>query len=123
MTLNLAVPPFDDVHVRRAVSFAIDKEAFVGMLNRLADQPADTQGEFEFISGEVATHIAADELERSLLGAFDPYPYDPSRALAEMRSSAYDQRRRWPMRWARVPRRDGAREHERDPPGAGSGDP
>lgn len=91
MTLNLAVPPFDDVHVRRAVSFAIDKEAFVGMLSRLADQPADTQGQFGFISGEAATHIAADELERSLLAAFDPYPYDPSRALAEMRSSAYDQ--------------------------------
>ncbi len=90
VSLNLAVPPFDDVHVRRAVSFAIDKEAYVGMLNRLADRPADTQGEFEFIDGEVATHIAADGLERSVLGTFDPYPYDPSRARAEMRSSAYD---------------------------------
>ena len=90
MSLNLAVPPFDDVHVRRAVSHAIDKEAFVGMMSRLAAQPADPRGEFEFIEGEVATHMAADTLERSLLGGFDPYPYDPSRARAEMQLSAYD---------------------------------
>ena len=93
ISLNLAVPPFDDVHIRRAVSFAIDKEAYVGMLSRLADRPDDTTGEFEFISGEVATHLAPDSVEGSLLAAFDPYPYDPSRARAEMRASAYDRDR------------------------------
>ena len=25
ITMNMAVPPFDDIHVRKAVSFAIDK--------------------------------------------------------------------------------------------------
>ena len=66
VSINLAVPPFDDVHVRRAVSFAIDKEAYVGMLSRLADRPADTQGEFEFIDGDVATHIAPDDARAKL---------------------------------------------------------
>ncbi len=83
VTMNLAVPPFDDVHVRRAVSRAIDKAALVEMLSRPPHLPIGH-------TGEVATHVAPDALEGNLLRAFDPYPYDPDAARAEMSASAYD---------------------------------
>jgi peptide/nickel transport system substrate-binding protein len=84
VAMNLAVPPFDDIHVRRAVALAIDKSSLVDMLSR------PPYGPFGIHTGEVATHIAPDAIEGNLLRAFDPYPYDPARARAEMRSSAYD---------------------------------
>jgi peptide/nickel transport system substrate-binding protein len=86
VTMNLAVPPFDDVHVRRAVAYAIDKAALVEILSRPPHLPLGH-------TAEVATHIAPDALEGSLLRAFDPYPYDPEAARAEMRASAYDRTR------------------------------
>jgi peptide/nickel transport system substrate-binding protein len=84
VTMNLAAPPFDDVHVRRAVGLAIDKEAQVALL---AGPPHDA---FSWSWAEVATHIAPDGLQDRLLGAFDPYPFDPGAARAEMAASAYD---------------------------------
>jgi peptide/nickel transport system substrate-binding protein len=84
VTMNLAVPPFDDVHVRRAVSRSIDKDALVDMLS----QPP--YGPFGQFAGAVATHVAPDALEGGLLRAFDPYSYDPVAAREEMRGSAYD---------------------------------
>jgi peptide/nickel transport system substrate-binding protein len=84
VTMNLAVPPFDDVHVRRAVALAIDRAALVELLSE------PPYGPFGESWGEVATHMATDALEGRLLRAFDPYPYDPEAARVEMRASAYD---------------------------------
>ena len=84
LTMNLAMPPFDDVHVRRAVNYAIDEEALAEMLSGPKDAP------FGGTSVETGTHIAPDGIEGSLLRAFDPYPFDPSEAREEMRLSAYD---------------------------------
>jgi len=83
VTMNLAAPPFDDVHVRRAVAYAMDKAALVEMVSRPPHLPIGH-------TAEVATHVAPDALEGSLLRAFDPYPHDPEAARAEMRASAYD---------------------------------
>jgi ABC-type transport system substrate-binding protein len=82
--MNLAMPPFDDVHVRRAVNHAIDEEALVEMLSEPKDLP------FGGTSIETGTHIAPDGIAGSLLRPFDPYPFDPSEAREEMRASAYD---------------------------------
>jgi peptide/nickel transport system substrate-binding protein len=84
VTLNPAVPPFDDVHVRRAVASSIDRSTLVGMLSRSPDLP------FGWHTGEVVTHAGPDAIEGGSLDAFDPYPYDPDRARAEMRMSIYD---------------------------------
>jgi len=84
VTMNLAAPPFDDVHVRRAVGLSIDKGTLVAML---AEPP---HGPFGSSWAGVATHLAPDGLQGRLLRAFDPYPFDPGAAREEMAASAYD---------------------------------
>lgn len=82
ISMNLAVPPFDDIHVRKAVNYIIDKQALV-----------DAYG--GRVAAAIATHIAPDSLEGYALAGFDPYG-TPSHAgsldLArqEMRQSPYD---------------------------------
>jgi peptide/nickel transport system substrate-binding protein len=78
LVMNLAVPPFDDVHVRRAVTLAVDDA-------ELEHLQAPTHG-----SGVVSTHIAPDSLEGNLLAAYDPYPVSVARARQEMALSRYD---------------------------------
>ena len=85
-TMNLAIPPFDDVNVRRAVNFAIDDAALVERLSKPPYGPHDRRGGL----GEVGTHIAPDTLEGLILRAFDPYPYEPVAARERMRVSGYD---------------------------------
>jgi ABC-type transport system substrate-binding protein len=82
LTLNVAAPPFDDLHVRRAVSLAVDKAA----LRRTELGP---------FGGVVATHIAPDSLENNLLLDYDPYATPGGRgdlraARSEMAQSRYD---------------------------------
>jgi peptide/nickel transport system substrate-binding protein len=82
LTLNIAAPPFDDVHVRRAVNLVVDKEAL-----RKAQH-----GE---LRSQVATHIAPDSLENNLLVDYDPYATaghagSLELARAEMARSKYD---------------------------------
>jgi peptide/nickel transport system substrate-binding protein len=84
LTMNLAMPPFDDVHVRRAVNHAIDEAALVDLLSEPPYGPAGNG------AGVPGTHLAPDTFEGLLLRAFDPYPYDPADAREEMRASAYD---------------------------------
>jgi peptide/nickel transport system substrate-binding protein len=83
VSMNLAIPPFDDVHVRRAVAYAIEKAVLVDMVSR---PPHILIAH----TAEVATHIAPDSFEGGLLRAFDPYPHDPDAAREEMRASSYD---------------------------------
>jgi peptide/nickel transport system substrate-binding protein len=78
ITINMAVPPLDDIHVRRAMSYAIDKQALLD----LRGGP---------IVGDVARHIVLDSLENGLLASYDPYPTSLAAARAEMARSAYDQ--------------------------------
>jgi peptide/nickel transport system substrate-binding protein len=84
MTMNLAVPPFDDVHVRRAVNLVIDRAA-----------AARAVGEARESSAVVAHHALPDGVENALLRTYDPYPSsgdggDLEGARDEMRQSAYD---------------------------------
>ena len=83
--LNLALPPFDDVHVRRAVNLVLEK----ARLRRLAGDP---------LRWSIAGHIVPDGLEDDLLVGYDPYRTpggDGSvrAARAEMARSRYDRNR------------------------------
>ncbi len=81
--MNLTHPPFDDIHVRKAVSYVLDKAA----LQRAWGGPT---------SGEIATHIVPPfVLHDQLTASYNPYATPGNagslqKAMAEMRLSRYD---------------------------------
>jgi len=79
MTLNLTTPPFDDVHVRRAMNWILDRAALAATL------PG---------AGRIAEHIVPDDLLGGRLADYAPFATpgnhgDLARARAEMRMSRY----------------------------------
>jgi peptide/nickel transport system substrate-binding protein len=84
ISMNLAMPPFNDIHVRRAVAFALDRKAIVQAFG----------GD---VGGAVTGHLALDSMEDNALVDYDPYrtPDAGTRlrmAQQEMARSAYDSR-------------------------------
>jgi len=82
ITMNLTQPPFDDVHVRKAMNLVLDKAG----LQRSWGGPT---------RGDIATHIVADDMFGGALNDYDPYATpnnagDVEAAKAEMRQSKYD---------------------------------
>jgi len=82
MTMNLTQPPFDDIHVRRAMNWVMDKHA----LAQAWGGP---------IIGAIANHIAPDPLLNNLLADYAPYrtPGDAgsvAKAKAALKGSKYD---------------------------------
>ena len=78
MYFNLTTPPFDDLHVRIAANYAMDKEG----LQRATGGP---------IKGEIATHIVPDSMYvDDELKDYDPYPHDLEQAKEHMKQSKYD---------------------------------
>jgi ABC-type transport system substrate-binding protein len=91
LPMNLAVPPFDDVAVRRAVNFAIDRAALRDPIRR----GREAAGAGPQRSGVVATHVFADSLTGGLLLSYDPFPSpggrgDLAQARDQMSRSRYD---------------------------------
>jgi peptide/nickel transport system substrate-binding protein len=81
MIMNPAVPPFDDLHMRRAVNYVVDKRR----LQQLAGGS---------IVAQIAGHLSPNSLENNLLLNYDPYATTNRReairkARAEMRRSGY----------------------------------
>ena len=82
MSFNLAEPPFDDIHVRKAVSLALDKE---GLRRILGGEAA----------GDIAGHVIPDGIVGGALADFDPHATpghrgDVTAAREEMALSPYD---------------------------------
>jgi peptide/nickel transport system substrate-binding protein len=81
--INLAQPPFDDVHVRRALALALDRPA-------LAESVKAEQG---VVAGSPTTHVVPDPMEGSLLTGWDRFDSengpDLATAHAEMDDSRY----------------------------------
>ena len=82
LSFNVAEPPFDDVNIRRAVNFAIDKEG----MRRLRGGP---------LFGEIANHVILNTLENDLLADFNPYPSEGNQGDLEaakeaIKESKYD---------------------------------
>jgi peptide/nickel transport system substrate-binding protein len=82
LTMNLTQPPFDDVHVRRAMNWVMDKAALV----QAWGGPS---------IGEVANHIAPDTILNDQLTDYAPYGTDGNhgdvaKAKAALKGSKYD---------------------------------
>ena len=81
--MNLSTPPFDDIHVRKAANFIMDK---AGILR--------AWGGTTF--GQIATHVMPPSVINNTLGQdFDPYASpefggDENKAKEEMKQSKYD---------------------------------
>jgi Bacterial extracellular solute-binding proteins, family 5 Middle len=82
ITMNLAVPPFDDLHVRRALNLALDRAALARIQNEIGSPGLVSPSE----------HDLPDSVEGDLLADYDPYPFrgDLAAARAEMARSRYD---------------------------------
>jgi peptide/nickel transport system substrate-binding protein len=81
LTMNLTQPPFDDIHVRKAMNYIIDKQA----LRKAWGGP---------IVAAIGTHIAPPVMYNNGLAEYDPYgtPNDAgdlAKAQAEMKQSKY----------------------------------
>lgn len=84
VTMNLALPPFDDINVRKAANFALDK---AGLLKVIGGR----------LKGSIAEHIIPPGLLGGKLaaGEFDPYATpdhagDVAKAKEAMKLSGYD---------------------------------
>jgi peptide/nickel transport system substrate-binding protein len=82
ISFNFLIPPFDDIHVRKAFNWALDKQ---GMRQLRGGET----------TGEIAGHIIVNSLENNLLQDYDPYATpnssgDLEKAKAEMAQSKYD---------------------------------
>jgi len=82
LIMNVAEPPFDDIHVRKAANLVVDKERMIELSEGAA-------------AGRPAGHLGLDSLENDLLLNYDPYrtPGDAGSvrlARAEMSKSKYD---------------------------------
>lgn len=83
ITMNLALPPFNDVHVRKAVAYVIDHAAIINALGGTT-------------IAQVATHLFPPVMvEGKLTSAYNPYAStgehgDVAKAQAEMKMSTYD---------------------------------
>jgi peptide/nickel transport system substrate-binding protein len=79
--MNLAMSPLDDLHVRRAIDYAVARQPFVSIFERAG------------VGAAVLTHLGLDAEENNLLLNFDPYDAavgDEAKGRLEMAQSKYD---------------------------------
>jgi len=82
LTMNMTQPPFDDIHIRKAMNWVMDKNGL-------------RKGWGGSTSGTIANHIVPDALLANVLKNYKPYatPNDAgsvTKAAAEVKQSKYD---------------------------------
>jgi peptide/nickel transport system substrate-binding protein len=81
VALNTSASPWDDVHVRRAVAYAVDRTAFVDDVDGHADAITT------FIPPASLKTIATPEEVDAMIESLPQYPHDLAKAKAELAQS------------------------------------
>jgi peptide/nickel transport system substrate-binding protein len=84
LTMDQSAPPFDDLHVRRAIAHAVDREGLVKALLKGNGEAATALNPPEMWSGV----LSADEV-RSFYATLPSYPFDLEKAKAELKQSSH----------------------------------
>lgn len=84
LTLDRSAPPFDDIHVRKAVAYAIDREGLVKALLKGNGEAASALNPPEMWSGV----LPAEEV-RAFYATLPSYPFDLEKAKAELKQSSH----------------------------------
>ncbi|MFF5233708.1 ABC transporter substrate-binding protein [Dactylosporangium sp. NPDC000521] len=82
-SMNVLQAPWDDVHVRRAVAYALDKESLIKAYGGYA-KPLDT-----LISAGLLAQLGSKNDVDATLAKVTDYPFDLGKAKAEMAQSKY----------------------------------
>jgi peptide/nickel transport system substrate-binding protein len=82
-SMNTQLAPWNDVHVRRAVAYALDRQAIIAAAGGY-NTPIST-----FIPAQALRTIGSQAQVSQLLGSLNLYPYSVARAKAELAQSAY----------------------------------
>ncbi len=83
LTLDQKTPPFDDIHVRRAIAYSIDREGLVQAVLKGKGEPAVAINP----PGMWAGLMSEDEV-RSFYDTLDPYAFDLEKARQELAQSS-----------------------------------
>ncbi|MEK1890370.1 MAG: ABC transporter substrate-binding protein [Phyllobacterium sp.] len=84
LILDHSAPPFDDIHVRRAVAYAVDREGLVKALLKGNGEAATALNPPEMWSGV----LPSDEV-RAFYATLPTYPFDLNKAKAELAQSSH----------------------------------
>ena len=82
LTLDQSAPPFDDIHVRKAIAYAIDREGLVKALLKGNGEAAKALNPPEMWSG-----VLPPDQVRAFYDTIPNYPFDLEKAKAELKQS------------------------------------
>jgi peptide/nickel transport system substrate-binding protein len=83
LTLDRDTPPFDDVHVRKAIAYAIDRAGLVQALLKGNGEPAGVLNPPEMWAG-----ILPKDQVKAFYGTLPTYGFDLAKAKAELKQSS-----------------------------------
>ena len=84
LTIDHSAPPFDDIHVRKAIAYAIDRDGLVQALLKGNGEPATALNPPEMWAGV----LPLDEV-KAFYGTLPGYAFDLEKAKAELAQSAH----------------------------------
>jgi peptide/nickel transport system substrate-binding protein len=84
LTLDLSAPPFDDIHVRKAISHAVDREGLVKALLKGYGEPASALNPPEMWAG-----VMPPDEARKFYAGLPGYEFDLEKAKAELAQSKH----------------------------------
>ena len=84
LTLDQSTPPFDDIHVRKAIAYAVDREGLVKALLKGHGEPAKALNPPEMWSG-----VQPPDKVRGFYDTIPNYPFDLAKAKAELKQSSH----------------------------------